>query len=156
MTSSARASLEEGGPRGTLEVELCDLAVLAEVRALAARILARHPRVDVLVNNAGVMLDRRVTTVEGHEAAFATNVLAGWLLTALVTPAMAAGGRVIHVTSGGMYTQRLDRRKLVGDVERYDGVVAHPGWTAFEVTPRPRSSSAQRSERTTWARLCCA
>ena len=93
-----------------LEIELCDLSDLAEVRRFAADFLAGHDQLDVLVNNAGVLPAERSHTADGVELTFATNVLGPFLLTSLLLPALRLGGRsrVITVSSGGMYTARLD------------------------------------------------
>ena len=92
-----------------LHQETCDLSELADVRRFSESFLARHARLDVLVNNAGVLSPSRRQTADGIELTFATNVLGPFLLTSLLLPALAAGGtpRVITVSSGGMYTARL-------------------------------------------------
>ncbi|HEX8360424.1 MAG TPA: SDR family NAD(P)-dependent oxidoreductase, partial [Longimicrobium sp.] len=78
-----------------------DLSAQAQVRAVAAEIAAAHPRVDVLVNNAGVYSFRRQESVDGIELTWAVNHLAPFLLTRLLMePLRAAGGaRVIAVSS---------------------------------------------------------
>ena len=67
-------------------------------------------RLDVLVNNAGVLTAAPRAAADGIELTFATNVLGPFLLTSLLLPALiaAAPSRVITVSSGGMYTARLD------------------------------------------------
>jgi dehydrogenase/reductase SDR family protein 12 len=89
------------------EVEQADLSEMKSVAALAQRLAARQP--DILLNNAGVLLNRRVETAEGLEASFATNLLGHYILTEKLLPTLAArsGARVINVSSGGMYTQRI-------------------------------------------------
>ena len=67
-----------------------DLSSLKEVRRLAEEVLARTDRLHVLLNNAGVTLPRRETTVDGFEATFATNHLAYFLLTGLLLPRLRA------------------------------------------------------------------
>ncbi len=86
---------------GSVHAELADFAALAEVRALAGRLAARHPRLDVLVNNAGLWLTRLETTVDGHEKTFAVNHLAPFLLTNLLLGPLRAGpaARVVNVSS---------------------------------------------------------
>jgi dehydrogenase/reductase SDR family protein 12 len=107
--------------------ERADLSELAEVRRLAQRLVASHPQIHVLVHNAGVLPLERQLTSEGLDAAFATNVLAGFLLTHELTGALgaAAGGRVVHVTSGGMYLKRLELEELEGRRAPYDGVAVY-------------------------------
>jgi NAD(P)-dependent dehydrogenase (short-subunit alcohol dehydrogenase family) len=83
-----------------------DLASLAAVRAGAAEVLARHERLHVLLNNAGVFSHARQVTVDGFELSFGVNHLAHFLLTELLLPrlvdsAAAAGraSRVVNVSS---------------------------------------------------------
>lgn len=111
---------------GHVRTELCDLSDLHDACALAAR-LATLPRIDVLIHNAGLLPLERQRTPQGHELAFATHVLAPFLLTELLTPALeqSAPSRVVWVTSGGMYTQRLDLEKAQALTGPYDGVVAY-------------------------------
>ncbi len=83
------------------ELELADLFSVGDVRALGERLRARHPRVDLLVNNAGGTFSRTETTVDGFERTFALNVVAPFVLTEALLPALAAaGGRVIDVVTG--------------------------------------------------------
>jgi NAD(P)-dependent dehydrogenase (short-subunit alcohol dehydrogenase family) len=97
-------------PDAQLELQLCDLADLSAVRSFARSFSARERRLDVLVNNAGVLPPERKRTADGFELTFATNVLGPFLLTGLMVEAFRRGdhARVINVSSGGMYTARLD------------------------------------------------
>jgi len=119
----ARACREIAAAGGRVELELADLADPAAVRALAGRVLARHPKVHALVDNAGVLLWQRRITASGHEATFAVNVLAGFALGHLLAPALAraAPARMIHVTSAAIYGQRLDVDGLLAPPEPYRG-----------------------------------
>ena len=77
-----------------------DFASLAEVRRLAEVLLERCPRIDVLANNAGLILPRREETPEGFEMIFAVNHLAPFLLTNLLVERLnASGGRVVTTSS---------------------------------------------------------
>ena len=69
---------------GQAELFLADVSRLASLRQAAARFTAAHPRLDVLVNNAGVAPRKREVTDEGHELTWATNVLAPFVLTRLL------------------------------------------------------------------------
>ena len=93
----------------------CDISGIAALREFVARFTEAEDRLDVLVNNAGVMPDERQLTADGVELTFATHVLAPWMLIDGLTPLLAAGApsRVINVTSGGQYGQRVPP----GDVE---------------------------------------
>ena len=90
-------------------VALADLSLLADVRKLAQQLLETEPRIHVLVNNAGVLLNQRTTTAEGNETALATNLLAPYLLTQMLLPRLreSAPSRIINVSSGGMYATGL-------------------------------------------------
>ena len=97
------AAVEEVRRRsgGTVELALFDLADLASVRAGAAELLERLPRLDVLVNNAGIVLSDRRETVDGYESTFAVNHLGPFLLTTLLTGRLVASApaRVVTVAS---------------------------------------------------------
>ena len=110
------------------ELQLADLSSVAAVHALAARLRARHDRVDVLVNNAGLSSWERRVSSDGLELTFATNVLGGFVLTHLLLPLLrrAAPARVIHMTSAAIYGQRLDVDALLArDGRRYRGAVQY-------------------------------
>jgi dehydrogenase/reductase SDR family member 12 len=108
--AKARVGAAAGVDPGALTLHRCDLSDLASVRSFATAFLRDDPKLDVLVNNAGVMPPERTHTDEGFELTFATNVLGPFLLTSLLLPALrrAAPARVIDVSSGGMYTAKLD------------------------------------------------
>lgn len=72
------------------EAHLADYDRLDDVRALAAALLARYDRIDVLVNNAGGLISHRADTVDGHERTIQTNHLAPFLLTHLLLPRLMA------------------------------------------------------------------
>ena len=97
---------------------VCDLADLGAVRALEL-----PKRLDVLVHNAGVLLTEPGRSPQGHELTLAVNLLGPELLTRRLLPALT-GGRVILVSSGGMYSERLDPGKLV-EPPRFDGVAQY-------------------------------
>jgi dehydrogenase/reductase SDR family member 12 len=90
--------------------DTADLLDLASVRAFADRERARGERLDVLVHNAGTAFPDRAETLDGFERTYQLHVLAPFLLTTLLLPSLAASApaRVITVTSGGMYSQKLD------------------------------------------------
>jgi NAD(P)-dependent dehydrogenase (short-subunit alcohol dehydrogenase family) len=97
-------------PDAKLDLLLADLTSLASVRQLAADFQARYSRLDVLLNNAGLILDRRKVTTDGYEATFATNHLAHFLLTHLLLDLLKASGasRVVNVSSEGHRLGSLD------------------------------------------------
>ena len=124
---SARAQVAEQTDGGEARLELCDLARLASVRDLAGRLNARRDRLDVLVHNAGVLAETRTLTEDGIELTFAVNVVAPFLLTGLLTDQLAASApsRIITVSSGGMYTQRLHIDDLQNAHGEFNGTTAY-------------------------------
>src|SRR5262249_25389054 len=88
---------------GAVDVYLADLASQASVRRLAGELLAGCPRIDVLVNNAGAMHDRRRLTEDGIEPTRAVNHLAPFLLTNLLLDRLrqSAPARVVATSSHG-------------------------------------------------------
>lgn len=106
---TARREILAALPDGDIQVEVCDVSSLSAVRAFAADVAARVPRLDVLIHNAGLLPDARSETAEGHELTLATHVLGPLLLTEQLATVLASAPdpRVILVSSGGMYTQQL-------------------------------------------------
>jgi NAD(P)-dependent dehydrogenase (short-subunit alcohol dehydrogenase family) len=82
---------------------LADFSSLGEVRALAERVLSDQDRLDVLVNNAGVIVRERTESEDGYELTFAVNYLAHFLLTNLLLPLLreSAPARIVNVASAG-------------------------------------------------------
>ncbi len=147
---------DEVGPAARVRGDHADLADLDQVRAVGDRLRAALPSLDVLVHNAGAMFDRFGTTRDGLERTYQLHVVAPHLLTWALRPALAAAGpgRVLWVTSGGMYAERLDvdqlrtptsyrpaavyaraKRAQVSLAERWDQVGADEGPTAASVHP---------------------
>ncbi|GAA1869956.1 SDR family NAD(P)-dependent oxidoreductase [Myceligenerans crystallogenes] len=88
---------------GDVTVQPLDLSSLDSVRAAAAEVRGRHPRIDLLVNNAGVMYPPRRTTSDGFELQFGTNHLGHFALTGLLLDRLlpVPGSRVVTVSSMG-------------------------------------------------------
>ncbi len=122
----ARTALAAETGSSRVHLEVVDMADLADIRALAARLPA--PQVDILVHNAGLMPAERKLTGDRLELTVATHVVGPFLLTALLAPRLRRGGRVIWVSSGGMYTRRLDVSALEAlsiSSGKYDGMLAY-------------------------------
>jgi NAD(P)-dependent dehydrogenase (short-subunit alcohol dehydrogenase family) len=98
---SALADIKSASGSDRVELEVFDLGDLASIRRGAAQILDRYDRIDVLVNNAGLVLSERSETVDGIEATFAINHLGPFLLTQLLTDRLVASApaRVVNVAS---------------------------------------------------------
>jgi NAD(P)-dependent dehydrogenase (short-subunit alcohol dehydrogenase family) len=107
-TEGAVASIRATVAEASLEVVPLDLGSQASVKAAAEQILAAHPAVDLLVNNAGVMGIPEQKTVDGFEMQFGVDHLGHWSLTALLLPALVRsdGARVVTVTSGAHHMGR--------------------------------------------------
>ena len=104
-----------------------DLTRLDDVRALADRLRAQVNRVDVLAHVAGALVHERTDTVDGIELTAQVHVVAPFLLTARLLPQLttAPDARVLTMSSGGMYTQRLDTAALFEPPGAFDGTRAY-------------------------------
>ena len=131
---AARDSIRGRSGNSRVVVERVDVSNLADVRALGARMGDR--RLDILVHNAGVLPDAREETADGLERTFATHVAGPHLLTRALLPALARSddARVIWVSSGGMYTRRLDLRDPQWLDRPYDGVLAYAATKRMQVS----------------------
>ena len=110
-TAAAEVRIRASHPSASLEVVPLDLGDLSLVAAAARSVLERHERVDLLVNNAGVMAMPQRTTADGFETQFGVNHLGHWALTAHLLPALlrAPAARVVTVTSTARHrARRLD------------------------------------------------
>lgn len=112
--AAARDRVAAAVPGAVLHVTRCDVSDLDDVRRAAPDLAG----VDVLVHNAGVLPPGRRTTAQGHELTLATHVLGPHLLTRLLAGTVT---RVVFVSSGGMYAQRL----RFDEPEPYDGTTAY-------------------------------
>ncbi len=122
--TAAERIREETGNR-EVSVEVVDMANLSSIRKAAPR-LGSDP-VSVLIHNAGSLPERREVTDDGLEWTFAAHVVGPHLLTRLLESALAdaRGARVIWVSSGGMYTRRLNLADVNWEERDYDGVIAY-------------------------------
>lgn len=105
-----RAGIAQRTDGASLRLWRCDVSDLSSVRSFAAAFMSDGLALDALVNNAGVMPGERTRSADGFELGFATNVLGPFLLTELLLAALrrASAARVVNVSSGGMYTAKLD------------------------------------------------
>jgi NAD(P)-dependent dehydrogenase (short-subunit alcohol dehydrogenase family) len=103
---------------------LADLSSLAAVRDLAVRILSTHDRLDVLINNAGIIARERKESEDGYELTFEVNYLSHFLLTRLLLPLLrdSAPARIINVASAGQ--SPLDFSNLMLE-QGYDAMKAY-------------------------------
>ena len=109
-----------------VELIIGDLASQESIRKMAADFEGRFDRLDVLINNAGAWYSERTLTIDGIEATFATNHLAYFLLTSLLTPLLkrSAPSRIVNVASEAHRWARLDFDDL-------QGAQSYGGWSAY-------------------------
>jgi len=112
----AAARIAGTAPGADVMVQPLDLASLDSIRAAAGELRARHPRIDLLVNNAGVMFPPRQATRDGFELQFGTNHLGHFALTGLLLEQMlpVPGSRVVTVSS---LAHRVRARINFGDLQ---------------------------------------
>jgi len=113
----AAAQLRERTPDASLEVLLVDLADLASVASFADSFLERHEKLDLLVNNAGIMMVPKGVTTDGFERHMGTNHLGHFALTGRLMGALEAapGARVVTVSSLAHRSVSLDLDDLMSD-----------------------------------------
>jgi retinol dehydrogenase-14 len=111
---------------GQVDVFVADLSSQADVRRLASDVLAKLPRIDVLVNNVGGYWNTRHVTADGLERTFAVNHLAPFLLTQLLLDRLqeSAPARVVTVSSNAHAAGRIDFEDLQGE-RSYSGERAY-------------------------------
>src|SRR5687767_762108 len=119
-----RADISERTGSDDLRLWHCDIADQASVRDFAAGFRTQVSRLDALVNNAGVMPPERTRSADGIELSFATNVTGPLLLALELLPVLRAAspGRVVNVSSGGMYGAKLDGDDVQLENRDYDPV----------------------------------
>jgi NAD(P)-dependent dehydrogenase (short-subunit alcohol dehydrogenase family) len=112
---AAQAWIAEHAPQASTELVVADLSLLSATRDAGDAIVARHPGIAVLVNNAGIFDATRILTAEGHERVLATNLLSPFVLTRALLPALRAGApsRIVTVGSSTSDRARIDPDRLV-------------------------------------------
>jgi retinol dehydrogenase 12 len=102
-TKAATVTTEIVASTGNRDVDylIADLSSLAQLRRLAETFMVRYPRLDVLINNAGIVMPQRVLTADGYETTFQVNYLAQFYLTQLLLGELEKSprGRVINLSS---------------------------------------------------------
>lgn len=102
------AELRTRHPQLEVEVVIADMGDLSSVAYASREIRSKFPRVDVLVHNAGALLQDRQESPQGIELTVASHVVGPFLMTTMLRDALrAANGRVVTVSSGGMYAANL-------------------------------------------------
>jgi NAD(P)-dependent dehydrogenase (short-subunit alcohol dehydrogenase family) len=125
-TRQAMTRIADAVPGARLDAITLDLASLASVRAAAAELRSSHPRVDVLIDNAGVMRAPKGKTADGFETHFGTNHLGHFAFTGLVLDLLlpVAGSRVVVLSSPAHRAGNIDFDDLRYD-RRYRPMAAY-------------------------------
>ena len=130
--TAAVAAIRAASGSSDVELSVFDLGDLSSVRSGAADLLARCPSIDVLCNNAGLILTTRTLSADGYEATFAINHLGPFLLTDLLLARLveSAPARVVNVASTA---HRFARRGMV-----FDDLMAEQSYKQMEVYGRSK------------------
>jgi len=115
-------------PGAVVVVQKLDLGSLESVRTAGAELAAAYPRIDLLINNAGVMYPPKQTTVDGFELQFGTNHLGHFALTGLLLNNLLSvdGSRVVVVSSiAHNIRAKIDFADLQWETRRYDRVASY-------------------------------
>lgn len=131
----AREEILRSSGNSDVHVGHCDLSSLESVRRFAGQVQVDCQRLDVLINNAGVLTGSRELSVDGIELTLATNVVGPFLLTGLLTELMERSrpARVLNVSSGGMYARRLEVDDLQSEQGDFDGAAVYARTKRAEV-----------------------
>jgi len=125
---AAADRIRELTPGAAVVVHKLDLGSLASVRTAGAELAAAYPRIDLLINNAGVMYPPKQTTADGFELQFGTNHLGHFALTGLLLNNLLSvdGSRVVVVSSiAHNIRAKIDFADLQWDTRRYDRVASY-------------------------------
>jgi NAD(P)-dependent dehydrogenase (short-subunit alcohol dehydrogenase family) len=121
------AALRKAGPKAEHNVHMADLSRLAEMKRIGAE-LAREPQIDVLINNAGALFNKRQETVDGLEMTFALNHMAYFVVTNLLLSKLKPGARIVTVASNAHRGAKLD----------FDDLQSRRSYTGFPVYSRSK------------------
>jgi len=121
------AALKRANPRGDHAMHMADLSRLSEMKRAAAE-LAREPRIDVLVNNAGALFNKRTETADVLEMTFALNHMAYFVITNMLLGKLKARARIVTVASNAHRGARLD----------FDDLQSRRGYAGFPVYSRSK------------------
>jgi len=121
------AALEKANPNAGHALHMADLSRLSEMKRVAAE-LAREPQIDVLVNNAGALFNKRLETDDGLEMTFALNHMAYFVVTNLLLGKLKPGARIVTVASNAHRGARLD----------FDDLQSRRSYTGFPVYSRSK------------------
>lgn len=110
-----------------VHLEIVDMSEPAQIKDFSKRFMSSEPHLDLLINNAGVLLNTKHKNSEGIESTFATNTLGYFLMTHLMLPQLlnSDAARIINVSSGGMYGAGLEVNDPLFEKRSYNGLQAY-------------------------------
>ncbi len=122
---AAVAEIRQASGNPKVDLLIADMTSQADIHQLATQVIEKYPRLDVLVNNVGMVVSERQLTIDGIELNFAVNHLAAFLLTHRLLPLLrqSTPARVINVT-GGLPGQ-IDPTNLQAQRGTYTGFIAY-------------------------------
>ena len=128
--AQALAAITGAGPAAAHRAVYADLANIAQTRRVAAEILAAEPRIDVLINNAGALFNRRQLSPDGLEMTFAVNHMAYFVLTEALMPTLMRSGpaRIVNTASAAHRGAKLD----------FDDLQSEHAYSGFQVYGRSK------------------
>ncbi len=116
------AALRRANPNADHAVHMADLSTLAEMKRVGS-ILAQEPQIDVLVNNAGALFNKRQETADGLEMTFALNHMGYFVITNILLPRLKPGARIVTVASNAHRGAKL----------KFDDLQSTRGYIGFPV-----------------------
>ena len=145
---AALTEIKEKSTNASVDLMLADLSSQQEIRRLADEFKEAYPRLDVLINNAGLFRSKRITTADGLEMTFAVNHLAYFLLTKLLLDVLkaSASSRIVNVSSGDHSNGTID----FDDLQGREGLQGAESLQPVEAGNRPlhlRASQEARGNR---------
>lgn len=132
-----------------IDIIVGDLNSLRQVRQMAQTVLQRHPRLDLLINNAGIMAPERALTEDGYESSYQVNYLSHFLLTHLLLDALKNSdqGRIINLSSSVYSIGKFDPGNLQSE-QRFSAIGAYAASKLFVLM-----STIELAERLRGARI---
>ena len=122
---TALKTLREQVSGASFDAQQLDLASLSSIADAAKAVVSRGQQIDILINNAGVMMCPEGQTADGFETQFGTNHLGHFALTAQLMPAVADGARVVTLSSGAHLRGSVDFDALNWQSRDYDPQLAY-------------------------------
>jgi len=121
--AATQAALKQANPAANHAVHIADLSLLSEMKRVAREIAAAESRIDVLIDNAGAMFNKRQVTADGLEKTFALNHMAYFVITNILLPNIVDGGRIVVTASNAHRGAKLD----------FDDLQSERGYRGFGV-----------------------